>query len=99
MSVPQIAVRVMRIITSLCPTSGFFTSVSVRPGARSSFANAFMYASVSDNTEFTADARECIDSPVDLLGRVRGAHLRANAGAAFRHHGEREADHVDAFFQ
>jgi hypothetical protein len=45
MSVPQIAVRVMRIITSLWPTSGFLTRVSVSPGARSSFANAFMVAS------------------------------------------------------
>src|SRR5580693_1597083 len=98
-SVPQIAVRVMRIITSLWPTSGFLTSVSVSPGARSSFANAFMCASLLNNAEFTADARECIHRAVDLLGRVRGAHLRANTCAAFRHHREREADHVDAFVQ
>src|ERR1700761_8989907 len=89
----------MRIITSLWPTSGFLTSVSVRPGARSSFANAFMCASVLDDTEYTADARECIHRAVDLFGRVRGAHLRTNACATFRHDREREADHVHAFLQ
>ena len=33
-SVPQIAVLRIRIMTSLCPTSGFLTRVSVSPGAR-----------------------------------------------------------------
>ena len=46
MSVPQIAVFRIRIITSLCPTSGLLTRVSVRPGARSSFASAFIVSPV-----------------------------------------------------
>src|ERR1700744_2193189 len=99
MSVPQIAVRLMRIITSLWPTSGLGTSVIVRPGARSSFASAFICASWSDDAERTADACKCIHGAVNLFGRVRGAHLRANARAALRHHRERKADHVYAFFQ
>src|SRR6266404_8875668 len=89
----------MRIITSLWPTSGFFTRVSVRPGARSSFASAFMCASRLNHAERTADACESIDGAIDLFCRVRGAHLRANAGAPLRHDRGRKADHVDAFFQ
>ncbi len=47
MSVPQIAVLRMRIMTSLCPTSGVLTSVSVSPGARVSFASAFIMSVAS----------------------------------------------------
>src|ERR1700722_2702385 len=82
-SVPQIAVRVMRIITSLWPTSGFLTRVSVSPGARSSFANAFMLVSrVSDDAQRTADTRERLHRAIDLRGRMRRAHLRADTRAA-----------------
>ncbi len=44
-SVPQIAVFRILIMTSLWPTSGFLTRVSVKPGARSSFASAFIVSS------------------------------------------------------
>src|ERR1700761_3426023 len=103
MSVPQIAVRVMRIITSLWPTSGFITSVSVRPGPRSSFANAFICFSIRitrrlgvDDAEFTADAGKRLDGAIDLFGRVRGAHLRADARAAAPHHRERKTNYIHA---
>ncbi len=68
MSVPQIAVLRIRIITSLWPTSGFFTRVSVSPGARSSFASALMFAvSVSFGQPIAPSARP----------------TRANAATAF----------------
>src|SRR5215831_7623589 len=95
-SVPQIAVLRMRIMTSLCPISGFLRRVSVRPGARSSFASAFIARILNDAERF-ADLREGCHRAVDLLGRVRGAHLRADARLALWHHRVGEADHVHAF--
>src|SRR2546430_9703815 len=94
-SVPKIAVLRMRIMTSLCPTSGFFTRVSVRPGARSSFASAFIWARLYsvDHAQGLPDLGKRRHGPVDLLARVRGAHLRADAGFALGHDGIGEADH------
>src|SRR5512143_3684966 len=97
MSVPQIAVFAIRIITSLWPTSGFFTRVSVRPGARSSFANAFIVSPSADDAERAAHACERVDRAVDLRVGVCGAHLRADARLALGNDRVREPDHVDAF--
>src|SRR5437868_13877755 len=44
-SVPQIAVRLTRIFTSLAPASGSGTSSSHRPRARSFFTSAFIKSS------------------------------------------------------
>src|SRR5207253_5684725 len=81
-SVPQIAVLRIRIMTSLCPTSGFFTRVRVRPGARSSFANAFtcefLVEPSADHAQGLPDLGKRRDCAVDLLRGMRGAHLRAD---------------------
>src|SRR6266496_305204 len=95
MSVPQIAVFAIRIITSLWPTSGFFTRVRVSPGARSSLASAFI-ASLQ-HADGMADFAERGDGPLDLRLGVGGGHLRADARLALRHDRIRKADHVDAF--
>ncbi len=39
------------------------------------------------------------DRQVDLLGRVTGRHLDADARLAVRHDGKAEADDVDTLFQ
>src|SRR6185436_1311561 len=100
MSVPQIAVFRMRIMTSLCPTSGVLTSVSVSPGARSSLASAFiMFVALPfsvNRAERLADFRERGDGGVDLFVRVQRAHLRSDARLALRHDRVREPDHVDS---
>src|SRR6059058_1346896 len=100
-SVPQIAVLWIRIMTSLWPTSGFFTRVSVNPGAGSSFASALIDASLgygsSDHAQCPAHVGERRDGLTDLLRRVRRAHLRSYARSTLGHHGIRKADDVDAF--
>src|SRR5436190_7817514 len=100
-SVPQIAVLRMRIITSLCPISGFLTRVSVKPGAGSSFDSAFIEKTANElssaHTERFADFRERSSCAIDLLIGMRRAHLRSYARFAFWHDRIRETNDVDAF--
>src|SRR3989344_1309097 len=53
----------------------------------------------SDNAEFLSDRREFLDSLLDILLRVRGGYLHADAGFSFWYDGECEADDVDAFVE
>src|SRR5262249_52744513 len=100
-SVPQIAVCRIRIITSLWPTSGFFTRASTRPGPRSSFANAFITRLLPDpsshDPERPADAPERRHGAIDFVVGVRCAHLRADPGLALGQNGIGKADHIDTF--
>src|SRR5690242_12230509 len=102
-SVPQIAVLRMRIITSLWPTSGFLTRVSDRPGPGSSLVSAFIVdrrdSSFVDCAERFADLRERGNGPIELRIGMRGAHLRPDARLAFRHDGIGKTNHVNAFIE
>ena len=46
-----------------------------------------------------ADFRKGTNGPFELLVRVRGRHLNANARLPLRHHGVAEPDHVDSFLE
>ena len=52
-----------------------------------------------DHAQLTADAGEGIDRAVQMLARMRCAHLRADTRLTLRHHREEEADRINAFFQ
>ena len=88
-SVPQIAVFLMRISTSFGPTSGFATSVRVRPGARSSLAMAFIVGFLmillSNDSKGFAGLDEAGDGAVDVVGRMAGAHLGTDPRLALGH--------------
>src|SRR5436309_14259188 len=82
-SVPQIAVLRIRIMTSLCPTSGFFTRVSVRPGARSCLANSFtcefLVEPSAAHSQGRPDPSKRPYRAVELLGGLPGAHSPAES--------------------
>src|SRR6185369_4162177 len=100
MSVPQIAVLAILISTSLWPTSGSLTSMSLRPGPASVLTRAFIgWLQLLYRTHRAPYFGKGGDGAVDVFGGMGGAHLGADARLALRHNGEAEADHVDAFFQ
>src|SRR5690554_1737927 len=81
MSVPQIAVFLIRMSTSLWPTAGRSIDVMDSPSAGSSLASARIGCSFElvDEGQTTSDALEGGDRAVDVLQCVRRAHLRADA--------------------
>src|SRR5260221_181755 len=95
-----IAVLAILISTSLWPTSGSLTSMSLRPGPASVLTRAFIgWLHSLDHALGLADLGEGGDGAVDVFGGMGGAHLGADARLALGHHGEAEADHVDALLQ
>lgn len=52
-----------------------------------------------DHAKGTADLGEGGDGVLDVLRRVAGGQLHADAGGALRDHGVGEADDVDAFVE
>src|SRR5512139_1767279 len=112
MSVPQIAVLVTLIRTSLGPTLGSGISSIQIPGSAFALTSAFMLrcssgamcASIgvfvcgasADDAQFPADVDEPTDGLLELLDSMPCAHLRADACLAHRHDRVGEPDHVHA---
>src|SRR5919198_1472071 len=99
-SVPQIAVFLTLISTSLGPISGTGTSSIQIPGSAFAFTKARIMLDMKNlrlplsgnHAKFPANLDEGGDRPIDIGRRMRGRHLRADARLALRHDGEREAD-------
>src|SRR5208282_3130572 len=96
MSVPQMAERCTLISTSLCPTAGSGTSCIQMPGSARALTSAFICGPSLDDAEIASRAAECGDDRVELLGRMRGAHLRTDPRLTLGHDREGERDDVDA---
>src|SRR5512138_3321095 len=99
MSVPQMAARLTRIMTSFGPGAGLGMSWRSMPVAARALTSACIRRGILDYVQFFADLREGCDGALELLTRVRSGHLRADPGFALWHDWIREADHVNAFVQ
>src|SRR5262245_45505276 len=99
MSVPQMALRLTRIRTSFGPGAGFAISCRSMPGAERALTSACIRRAILDYAQLFADFRERCHGAIELLARVRGGHLRADARLPLRDYRIGEADHVHAFVE
>src|SRR5882672_7518968 len=114
-SVPQIAVFLILISTSLGPISGTGTSSIQMPGSALAFTSAFimfdillslesldaesLFGGSGNDAQFLADRAERFHRTIDIGAGVRRRHLRADAGLTLWHHRERKSDDIDATLQ
>src|SRR5512144_2484347 len=106
-SVPQIAVREIRILTSWTPTSGSGASSTIQtPSVRSDLTSAFIAASrerarargsdPSDHPQLPPHLLERRHGQLQVLPRVRRTHLRPDARLPAGNHRIEESHRVDA---